>query len=152
VNLNKQQGFTLIELVMVIVILGILGATALPKFANMAVEARVSALQGVNAAMQSAINIAHAQALLKNQVGDSGAIELEGKKVSLAFGYPTADKDGIANAITLTGDISWLKDATGVNVGFTTGVAKSETCQITYTAARDASTPAFATINVSGCS
>lgn len=59
---NHIRGFTLIELVMVIVVLGILAAVALPKFANLSSSARISTLEGIEGAMRSTITIVKSRA------------------------------------------------------------------------------------------
>ena len=63
--IRRQFGFTLIELVVVIVILGILAATAAPKFMDLQGDARVSALSGLSGAVKSAINLSYSKAILK---------------------------------------------------------------------------------------
>jgi MSHA pilin protein MshA len=150
-NRNKQLGFTMIELIMVIVILGILAATALPKFANMTSDARKAALQGAQGAVSSAMTIAHSQALIEGKNNASGdTITLEGATVDLVYGYPAATANGIGNAVRLTGDLGFT--TAGTKIGFATGVTDKTKCEITYAAATSATSPATATIVVTDCS
>ncbi len=88
---NKaEQGFTLIELVVVIVILGILAAAAAPRFIDISSDAKASVLQGIAGSMRSGMQMVHAKAILAQQLGDEGLITIDGVDVPLHNGYPRA--------------------------------------------------------------
>tara|TARA_R110002072_G_scaffold100183_2_gene220547 strand:+ start:27667 stop:28131 length:465 start_codon:yes stop_codon:yes gene_type:complete len=134
--MKRQAGFTLIELVMVIVILGILSAFALPRFADLGSDARGAALQGAYGAIKSASSIAHADALVNNQNGATGTASLEGVTINLVNGYPAAlggAAGGIATAAQITADDFTVSGTSGTSTIFTAiGATTATSCQITY--------------------
>lgn len=91
---NEQKGFTLIELVVVIVILGILAVTAAPKFIDLTSDARESVMEGVSGSIESAVSLAQAKALIEGQTGATGVIQIGTQFYALVHGYPAATPKG----------------------------------------------------------
>jgi MSHA pilin protein MshA len=95
-NSRNQAGFTIIELVVVIALLGLLAAVALPKFADLTTEARAASVDGVQGGFTAAVQIAHSK-WLAGGTGVAGPVALDGATVIVnASGWPTVDADNAA--------------------------------------------------------
>lgn len=88
---KADSGFTLIELVIVIVLLGILSVTALPKFINFSGDARAAVVESVAQSIKAAAELTHSKALMQKKATiASSSVTVNGQNIPIAYGYPTA--------------------------------------------------------------
>lgn len=90
--MKQQQGFTLIELIVVIVLLGILAVTVAPRFINVQSDAKSSQLEGLSSALKGGADLVYAKSLIAGtQSAADGTVNINGVDVPTVFGYPAAD-------------------------------------------------------------
>ncbi len=155
--MKKQGGFTLIELVVVIVILGILAVTAAPRFLDLQGDARKASLQGLKGAMQGAAGIVYGKAAIKGIESDaSGSVSSGNTSVDVVFGYPAATANGIGNAVSgLSTEDDWsVVSGSGGTTGtiqYTfSGRSDTDECNVEYSEAKSGAEPTI-TVSADKC-
>jgi MSHA pilin protein MshA len=101
---NKQQGFTLIELIIVIVILGILAVTASPKFLDLTGDARESTISGLQGALKGGSNIIYSKALIEGSTAGTSASPVAVNSINTVFGYPEASVAAIIGVLDISAE------------------------------------------------
>jgi MSHA pilin protein MshA len=156
------RGFTLIELIIVITIIAILAAIALPRYIQAQRDARAAKMQAVYGAVRSAAALARSRCeldLAAVPVGTctstGGTANMDNVAITMVNKYPTADAGGIIAATSLTTNDGLVFSAGGAAAGSTitiqaTGAGTAASCQVSYTSPAANATPTIAIV-VSDC-
>lgn len=162
---NKQGGFTLIELVIVIVILGILAATAAPKFIDIQGDARGATMNAVKASVESATAIIHSKALIAGKTVGAATLSVNGgtNNVDVDDGWPVNTATTWANLLDLestdfstavtgtsgsSAEIVWYPTSLGT---LTVAQVKAAECYVSYVESTSSNTKPAITIDIDKC-
>ena len=146
----KTRGFTLIELVVVITILGILAAFAIPKFIALDSQARIATVNGLVGTVKSAAALARS---LGMATGNPASVTMEGSTVAMLNNYPDSVAGGIPNAVNVVpADFTYVPGASGAaGVWTRVGAPTPATCIVTYTPATAGGLPPTVAATTGGC-
>lgn len=149
---KTQTGFTLIELVVVITILGILAAFAVPKFIVLDSSARAATVNALSGSVRSAAALARGMSMASQ---NTTSVQMEGQAVTLLNNYPDATAAGIAAAINTSGTNDFTFTAGTATTAAVWGkvgapTATATTCEVTYLPAT-ATAPPVTTALTTGC-
>ncbi|MBV2130459.1 prepilin-type N-terminal cleavage/methylation domain-containing protein [Arsukibacterium indicum] len=163
---RSQAGFTLIELIIVIVILGILAVTAAPKFLDFGGDARRSTLTGVKGALESAGSLVYGKAIIAGKHNEPTE-SLTDPAINIVYGYPAATPIAIRAAAELAADewdvvVSTGDDAPGFGAvgtssvvisaaNSTLGTTEATACHAVYVASTGPAVKPVITVYGNGC-
>lgn len=128
---RRSAGFTLIELVLVITILGVLAAFAIPRFADLKSSARGAALEGMVGSIRGAAALAHSVNLTQS-LAPNDPVQMEGQAISMIAAYPDAQGAALASQLTLGDEFQIQFFGNAAFIVYATGTPGWTTCGFAY--------------------